>query len=341
MFVFPQRPVQHRNEYESMAVLLYHMRKKGILRSFLEVDYGIDLEYEFVHNNSLIGKTIKIQLKSSNNLRYLHDGTPKIYNIKQSTLNYWAKMSYRTNVILVAVDISQEKKEKICVSPPLFWEIIKLIDPTKKNKHISLIGGEKISNELACTLIDSFALAPVVHEIILNQKIALQYLHEIFEFSYELTFHHGYLPVEDTTILQNLIDICSVLLWNVNVASFFKDMKKGEDWNKMSFYEENTKDGTLRNFDLYHPMDILVRVLLKKLIRMRKIVLESSLYWIVNGRDYLEMIYQYDIEKIYDKSLKEILIKYDGNKDNLLRNHTEITHYIDDEIKRYTEIYNL
>ena len=68
MIKFPKRTLQHRNEYESMAVLLYHLRKKGIVRSFRELDYGIDLEYEYVHGNTVIGKTIKIQLKSSSNL---------------------------------------------------------------------------------------------------------------------------------------------------------------------------------------------------------------------------------------------------------------------------------
>jgi len=97
MIKFPKRTLQHRNEYESMAVLLYHLRKKGIVRSFRELDYGIDLEYEYVHGNTVIGKTIKIQLKSSSNLTINSDGTPKIYNIKQSTLNYWAEISYRTN----------------------------------------------------------------------------------------------------------------------------------------------------------------------------------------------------------------------------------------------------
>ncbi len=338
MIEYPKRTIQHQNEYESMAVLLYHLRKKGVIRSFREQDYGIDLEYEFVHNNSVIGKTIKIQLKSSKNLKIGVDGIPKIYNIKQRTLNYWAEISYRTNVILVAVDLTDER---IYCSRPLFWDIIKKIDPTRKSKHISLIGGELITNEITCVLIDSFALAPVVHEIILNQKIALQYLEEILKFCYEITFHDQFLEVEDTTVLKNLIDICSILLWDVNVESCLKDLKNSSNWDKISFYYENTKDGTLKYWDLYKSLDILVNLLFKRLIKIRNSVLDSFCYWIANDKDYIEMVYQYDIKRIYNKSLKEILIKHDGNKRNYLKSYSEINNYFDNEINKLKRLHNL
>jgi predicted transcriptional regulator len=338
MIEYPKRTVQHQNEYESMAVLLYHLRKKGILRSFRELDYGIDLEYEFVHNDTVTGKSIKIQLKSSNNLKIDSDGTPKIYNIKQSTLNYWAEISYRTNVILVAVDLSNER---IYCSRPLFWEIIKKIDPTRKDKHISLIGGDPFTNEITCALIDSFALAPVIHEIILNQKIALQYLEEILQFCYEITFHDQFLEVEDTSILKNILDICSILLWNVDVGSHFNDFKRSNNWNKISFFYENSKDGTLKYCYLYKSLEILINLLLKKLIQIRNSVLDSFSYWVVHDKDYIEMVYQYDIEQIYDKSLKEILVKYSGDKRNYLKNHSDIINYFDNEINKFSKLYNL
>jgi len=338
MIEYPKRTVQHQNEYESMAILLYHLRKKGIVRSFRELDYGIDLEYEFVHKNNVIGKTIKIQLKSSKHLKIGEDGTPKIYNIKQSTLNYWAEISYRTNVIIVAVDLTNER---IYCSRPLFWEIIKEIDPTRKEKHISLIGGDPITNEIICALIDSFALAPVIHEIILNQKFALQYLEEIFHLCYEVTFHDQFLEVEDTSILKNLLDICSILLWNVNVSSHFNGFKKSKDWNKLSFFYKNSKDGTLKYCFLYKPLDILINLLLKKLIDIRNMVLDSFTYWVVHDKDYIEMVYQYDIEQIYDKSLKKILVKYNGDKRNYFKNHRDISNYFNNEIDKLNKLYKL
>lgn len=332
MIEYPKRTIQHQNEYESMAVLLYHLRKKGILRSFREADYGIDLEYEFVHNNTVIGKSIKIQLKSSSNLKIGKDGTPKIYNIKQSTLNYWAEISYRTNVILVTVDLS---RECIYCSPPLFWDIIKKIDTTRKNKNILLIGDDNITNEITCALIDSFALAPVVNEIILNQKIALQYLEEILQLCYEVTFHDQFLELDDISTLKNILDICSILLWNVDVGSYFKKSKETSKWNEISFFYENSRDGTLKYCYLYEPLEILINLLFKKLIQLRNSVLDSFIYWIVNDKDYLEMVYQYDIEQIYDKSLKEILVKHNDDKRNYLKSHSDVADYFDKEIRKY------
>jgi len=334
MIEFPKRTIQHKNEYESMAILLYHLKKKGIIRSFRESDYGIDLEYEFVNGNAVIGKSIKIQLKSSDNLKIGKNGIPKIYNIKQSTLNYWAEISYRTNVILVAVDLSNES---IYCSTPLFWKIIKKIDQTQSDKNITLIGGKEITNEITCALIDSFALAPVAHEIILNQKIALQYLEEILQFCYEVTFHDQFLEIDDTSTLKNILDICSVLLWNVDIDSSFKRFKGASKWNKISFFYENSKDGTLKYCYLYKPLEIVISLLLKKLIELRKLVLESFIYWIVNDKDYLEMIYRHDIEKIYDKSLKKILVKHGSEKSNYLRSYSDATNYFDKEIEKYNK----
>jgi hypothetical protein len=332
MIEYPKRTVQYQHEYESMAILLYHLRKKGIIRSFRETDYGIDLEYEFVHGNAVRGKSIKIQLKSSSDLKITKDGSPRIYKIKQSTLNYWAEISYRTNVILVAVDLSSER---IYCSPPLFWDIIKKIDTSKKRKSISIIGNDKITNEIICGLIDSFALAPTVNETILNQKIALQYLDEILQFCYEVTFHDQFLEVECNLPLKNILDICSILLWDVNVRSLFKDYKTPENWNTISFFYENSKDGTLKYCFVYEPLEILINLLFKKLIKLRNSVLDSFIYWIVNDKDYLEMIYRYDIEKIYNKSLKQILIKHNDDKRSYLKSDSDVDDYFDKEIRKY------
>lgn len=333
MIKYPQRTVQHQNEYESMAVLMYHLRQKGILRSFRETDYGIDLEYEFVKNNNVTGRTIKIQLKSSNNLKPDKYGKLKIGRIKQSTLKYWSEISFRTNVILVAVDIS---KERIYCSRPLFWEIIKEIDQTRRSKYISLIYDEQFTNEIICALIDSFALAPVIHEIILNQKIALQYLEDILQFCYEITFHDQFLIVEDTSVLKNMLDICSILLWNVKVESHFIGFQNPNKWNEISFFYDNSKDGTLKYCYLYKPLEILISLLLEKLIKIRNSVLDSFIYWIGKDKDYFEMVYQYDIEQIYDESLKEILMKHDGDKKKYLKTQSDISNYIDNEIKKFS-----
>src|SRR4030067_197648 len=64
MYEFPKRIIQHKNETKALAIFLYHLRDFGIVRDVRENDYGIDLEYEFVAGENVIGRVIKIQLKS-------------------------------------------------------------------------------------------------------------------------------------------------------------------------------------------------------------------------------------------------------------------------------------
>ena len=98
MYEFPKRITQHKNETKALAIFLYHLKDFGIVRDVRENDYGIDLEYEFVTGDNVIGRVIKIQLKS---VSKISKKNPKIWNPKQSTLNYWAELSYRINTIVV------------------------------------------------------------------------------------------------------------------------------------------------------------------------------------------------------------------------------------------------
>ncbi len=65
MYSLPNRPEQHINEQKSIAILLYCLRNMGIVRSISSNDYGIDIEYEFVQNQQVTGRIIKIQLKAT------------------------------------------------------------------------------------------------------------------------------------------------------------------------------------------------------------------------------------------------------------------------------------
>jgi hypothetical protein len=111
MYNFPKRVKQHKNESKALTILLYHLRDFGIVRDIRENDYGIDLEYEFVMGDDVIGKVIKIQLKS---VGRINKKSPRIGNLKQSTLNYWAELSYRVNTIIVGV--CENNKGTLCLT---------------------------------------------------------------------------------------------------------------------------------------------------------------------------------------------------------------------------------
>ena len=49
---FPKCIKQHKNESDSIAILLYKFRDLGIFRNFTERDYGIDSELELYNDHS-------------------------------------------------------------------------------------------------------------------------------------------------------------------------------------------------------------------------------------------------------------------------------------------------
>lgn len=120
---FPTRIKQHKNESDSFAIILYKLREIGIFRNVTESDYGIDFEIEVVNVDKVQGHCIKVQVKSSENLTIRQkDGVATVGGIEQSSLNYWAEISYNTPVVAIAVDVVNEN---IYVSDPLFWQAIK------------------------------------------------------------------------------------------------------------------------------------------------------------------------------------------------------------------------
>lgn len=106
---FPKRIKQHKSQSDSFAILLYKLKDLGIFRNATENDYGIDFEIEIVHNERLIGRYLKAQVKSAEDVYIRKDGVPTVGGIKQSTLLYWAELSYRSHVVAFAVDLKTEK----------------------------------------------------------------------------------------------------------------------------------------------------------------------------------------------------------------------------------------
>ena len=130
---FPKRIKQHKAQSDSFAILLYRLKDVGIFRNVTENDYGIDFEIEIVHNDRMIGSYIKAQVKAAEKIKKLKDGTAFIGGIKQSTLLYWAELSYRSHVVVFAVDL---KTELIYLTNSIFWQATSLLDATTKTKSV-------------------------------------------------------------------------------------------------------------------------------------------------------------------------------------------------------------
>lgn len=303
MYNFPKRVKQHKNESKALAILLYHLRDFGIIRDIRENDYGIDLEYEFVTGDNVIGKVIKIQLKS---VSRINKKSPRIGNLKQSTLNYWAELSYRVNTIIVGVNTDSEE---IYVTFPVFWEAIAKIDNTNKLKSIAFSKTEG-NCEAAAILIHHMALIPSINEILLIHKNVLARIDEIIDFCSSAIYNDPFLEFEGLDELKRLLHDSRILLWKANIEKKFTNYDMSSAWYTLDFFKKNTKDGILKYWDMNDKLDIIVIELFIELVRLRAKVIESFCYWLVKDKDYLELVYKHNIEKILGGNLADMIKKY-------------------------------
>jgi hypothetical protein len=329
MYEFPKRITQHKNETKALAIFLYYLKDFGIVRDIRENDYGIDLEYEFVIGENVIGRVIKIQLKS---VSKINKKNPKIWNLKQSTLNYWAELSYRINTIVVAVNTI---REEIYFTFPVFWDAIAQIDNTKKPKSIKFVKNEG-NCEAAAILIHHMALIPTINEILLTHKNILGRIEEIIQFCSSSIYSDQFMEFEEFTELKRLLDDSSVLLWRAKIEEQFENYDKSKRWYTLDFFKNNTKDGILKYWDMKDKLNIIVIELFKELIRLRTKVLNSFCYWVVKDRDYLELAYKYNFKNFIADNIDDLIRNYSSIENDYLEK--DYNEFVMKKINEYEQI---
>lgn len=125
---FPQRIQQHKNESRSFSIIMNKLQEIGVFRDLTSHDYGIDFEIEIENDGRMEGHCLKVQIKASDDLTVRQDGHATVGGIKQTTLNYWAEMSFNQPIVGMAVDLN--RGERIYVSNLLFWQVVQLIEPS-------------------------------------------------------------------------------------------------------------------------------------------------------------------------------------------------------------------
>jgi hypothetical protein len=318
MYCFPKRVSQHKNETKALAIFLYHMRNfGGIIRDLRENDYGIDLEYEFVSGENVVGRFLKIQLKG---FERVSSSNPKISNLKQSTLNYWAELSYRVNTIVVGVDVV---RERIYFTFPLFWDTISGINNTNKRKSISFAKMGRSSakakiddlNQAAAILIHHMALIPTVGELLLRHKSVLGRINEIIELCSACLYNDQFLEFEEFDELKRLLDDASALLWRWDLKKRSEETEKKYSWHSLEFFRAGTRDGTLKYCDMKDKLNPIVVSLFRELASLRTKTLDGFCYWLVKDRDYLELVYKHDVSVLLGENIEEIIKNYGAGSD--------------------------
>lgn len=326
---FPKRIEQHKHESDSFAVILYKLKEIGIFRNITESDYGIDFEIEVVNGNQVEGHCVKVQIKSSDKLKVRKkDGHAIVGGIKQSTLYYWAELSYNIPVIAMAVDLGEEN---IYVSSELFWQAISLIDGTEKTKSIDFGGLHAVSANVV--LIKKIAYGYGLRDKLNAHKWILRNLVSIC-FQYENAVGcDPWCTIGDVVFMRSFLDYSKTFL---GIKSFPGD----ESIKKLNLYFDYAK---LRNstkaeefdYNLQRKvMEAIFQILMPLLKTYQNRVKNSAFYWAFKDPEYLKLVVTTDIPNENDK---EELCKYGfrNEYDEEYRKDREFGNFISVVEKKY------
>ena len=305
---FPTRIKQHKNESDSFAIILYKLREIGIFRNVTESDYGIDFEIEVVNVDKVQGHCIKVQVKSSENLTIRQkDGVATVGGIEQSSLNYWAEISYNTPVVAIAVDVVNEN---IYVSDPLFWQAIKRLDNTSKTKTIEF--GTCHNDKVNVEKLRNIAYGYGLRDLIYAHKWIMRNIRHIFEMYTDASWYDMGCSNIDMNLFRSLLENVKVFLsFNESFKTKESDFNTLFDFNvykRLNDYEDD-----LTNIVVKQALTPVLLPLADTLNEYRTHILESAYYWLEKDPEYLRLTYntkwpsftkveeleQYDYEKLY------------------------------------------
>jgi len=324
---FPKRIKQHKSQSDSFAILLYRLRDLGIFRSATENYYGIDFEIEIIHEDKVIGRYLKAQVKGAEDLYIREDGIPTVGGIKQSTLLYWTELSFRTHVIAFAVDL---KTEKIYFTKSIFWQATCLLDNTDKSKTIEFIPAvelpdsvkeksgkkmEKLENFVSTLAIKKIAFESSTSDTIYAHKTLLRNIKQVIELysdSWWLDFH---MEVQLLDTFKTVLE-CGKILIGMDLPEQIDGLEPNDRKNLFDFeywvHKSELGGEDVTNYISQIPLKIIIPLLLNKLQYFNKLVLKGAYYWMYKDLPYLKLVYLTEIpnEREHEKILK---IKFDDS----------------------------
>ncbi len=331
---FPKRIEQHKHESDSFAIILYELREIGIFRNITESDYGIDFEIEVVNGNQVEGHCVKVQVKSSDKLKIRKkDGHAKVGGIKQSTLYYWAELSYNVPVVAIAVDLDEEK---IYVSDNLFWQAVGLIDATEKDKRpksksIDFGKWHEVEEDIKRLkrIAYGYGLRDELnaHKWLLRNLISVMALYE-----QSVRCHNGYSTEEDM-VFRSFLESARIIL-GIKSYSGDKKIKELEKCFDYSVIKNSTPSWEVGYDVVRKVMKCIFEILLPHLRLYQARVLNSAYYWAYKDPDYLKLVISTDIPKENDE---KGLCEYGRRNpyDESLEREQTFTKVIDEIEKRY------
>lgn len=296
----PKRTPQKKSEAESFAIVNYKLGDLGIFRGQTENDYGIDVDLELESQGAVIGRSVKIQVKSSADLKLRKDGTPAVGGIKQSTLNYWCQIAMRTNVIAYAVDLATQK---IYVTGDLFWQATRLLDGGQATKSIAFLAEGEDNEAMAKILTVIQAFEPPVNEVVAAHTLALRRLRAFLRLLADAFHYDVGSELHEPDDFRDLLQACKVLLWNQGEA-LWQDKRDQRGWQSYEYWKRKSEDHGWDGVSYLAAQPILT-TLLPALIRalgsLKKRVIAGKYFWAHQDPGYLALVYETTIPDVTDK----------------------------------------
>ena len=281
---FPQQIIQHKNESDSFAIILYKLRELGIFRNVTSQDYGIDFEIELVEDGRVCGHCVKVQVKSSDNLYIDKDGRPSVGGIKQTTLRYWAELSYSIPVIVLCVDLNTEA---IYSTGAIFWQAISLLDATDSSKTIKFKNAT--STEELLDEIRKIAKGYSLREELMAHKWLLRNISDIFELYAGAWWYDAYCQTLDLNLFRSFLDNAKIVLAPF-VCMHKKYEKAFEQLLSYDYYYMKSDCDEPYNRVIYDGLKAFFMLFLRMLDFNRIQVFSSGYYWVYNDDEYLKLV---------------------------------------------------
>jgi hypothetical protein len=295
----PKRPRQHKAEAASYDIIRPLLNGIGVPRHQTEGDYGIDIDLELERKGRVTGRILKIQVKSSEDLKIRKDGTPAIGKIKQSTLTYWADTAFQTSVIAYAVDLATKK---IYVTKDLFWQATARIDGGTSTKTVSCMPEGKNNHAFVIVATVMQAWQPTMTEVVSAHTLALRRLKPFLQLLAD-AFHYDHgSQLHEPTIFSDLLQTCAILLSDKSYT-LWTDAADRAGWQSVAYWTRKSEDDGWDGLTYYAAqpiLSVLVPALLCRLRELKEKVVAGSFYWAHRNPAHLSLVYETKIPETDD-----------------------------------------
>ena len=338
---FPKRIQQQRNESHSFAIIEDRMHDLGVFRDLTSNDYGVDFEIEIENDGRMEGHCLKVQVKSSDDLTIRKDEHATVGGIKQSTLNYWAEISFNQPVVGMAVDLEGDKN--IYVSDLLFWQIVQQIEPSGDIENRDDKGhvippptktvdfGCGCDNQKNMDKLRRYAYGFSLRDFLNAHKWILLNLKDIFKMYEDAMTCDQFMPIYEPKLFKMFLQQVKAFIYYD-----FGFREKGEKLDVVfdyQFYVNRSNGDEPYNIEVAQGMKaILKKMMLPLLQKYRNLVYSSSYYWINKDLDYLKLVFDTDFPDWNDEKAM-LQFGYDESEEEW--GNSKWLSFIDQQQKRY------